>query len=283
MWGPTDIKPLFFCCVLLAFADIGQKENYLKRLTVAGSIIEYKFMEEKITQFENEPDSQQKNHLKSTLMASSEGCLLLIGIALILIYTFWLGIKLLLSPDESQVLVGLTAIELTFGRGAAMTFGYRFDLGNSTVIPICIIIETVYVLILYPLFVFSWRRLLVINWLKKTFERTQKAAETHKDKVQKYGVIGLFVFVWFPFWMTGPVVGSVIGFLLGLRLWLNMTVVLVGTYAAIFGWAFVLRKLHKQVASYSSYAAMVIMALLIFIFIVGHLLYRAFQESKNKT
>jgi uncharacterized membrane protein len=201
---------------------------------------------------------------------------------LILIYSFWLGIKLLLSPDESQLLIGLTAIELTFGRGLAMTFGYTEGLGHSTVIPICIIIETIYVLILYPLFVFSWRRLLVINWLKKTFERTQRAAETHKDKVQKYGVIGLFVFVWFPFWMTGPVVGSVIGFLLGLRLWINMAAVLAGTYAAIIGWAFVLRQFHKQVASYSSYAAMVLMALLVFVIIIVHLLYRAFHENKNK-
>ncbi len=240
-------------------------------------------MEEKTVQSENELNSQQNNQLKSTLLASPEGCLLLIGIALILIYSFWLGIKLLISPDESQVLVGLTATELTLGRGFAMTFGYTLGLGHSTVIPICMILETIYVLILYPLFVFSWRRLLVIKTLKNTFERIRKSAETHKDKVQKYGVIGLFAFVWFPFWMTGPVVGSVIGFLLGLRLWLNMTVVLAGTYAAIFGWAFVLRKLHKQVASYSSYAAMVLMALLIFIFIVGHLLYRAFHENKNKT
>jgi uncharacterized membrane protein len=240
-------------------------------------------MEENATQPESELNSQQENQLKSTLLASPEGSLLLIGIALTFIYMFWLGIKLLLSPDESQVLVGLTATELTLGRGFAMTFGYTLGLGHSTVIPICMILETIYVLIFYPLFVFSWRRLLVINWLKKTFERTQKAAETHKDKVQKYGVIGLFAFVWFPFWMTGPVVGSVIGFLLGLRLWLNMTVVLAGTYAAIIGWAFVLRQFHKQVASYSSYAAMVLIALLVFIFTVGHLLYKAFHENKNKT
>jgi uncharacterized membrane protein len=240
-------------------------------------------MEENATQTENELNSQQNNRFKSTLLASSEGSLLLIGIALAFIYTFWLGIKLLISPDESQVLVGLTATELTLGRGFAMTFGYTLGLGHRTVIPICMILETIYVLILYPLFVFSWRRLLVIKWLKKTFERTQRAAEIHKDKVQKYGVIGLFVFVWFPFWMTGPFIGSVIGFLLGLRLWLNMTVVLVGTYVAIFGWAFVLRKLHKQVASYSSYAAMVIIALLVFIFILGHLLYRTFHDNKDKT
>jgi uncharacterized membrane protein len=239
-------------------------------------------MDEETAQFENELNSQQKIQLKSSLMASPEGCLLLIGIALALIYTFWLGIKLLLSPDESQVLIGITATELMFGRAAAMAFGYTMGLGHKTVIPICMIIETILVLIFYPLFVFSWQHLLVIKWLKNILERIQKSAETHKDKIQKYGVVGLFAFVWFPFWMTGPVVGSVIGFLLGLRILLNLPVVLTGTYAAIVGWAYLLRHFHKQIASYSSYAAMVLMALLVFVIIIIHLLYRTFHENKNK-
>jgi uncharacterized membrane protein len=240
-------------------------------------------MVEKTEQPASEPNSEQRNQLKATLLTSSEGRLLLIGVALAFIYTFWLVVKLLFSPDESQVLIGITATELMFGRATAMAFGYSMDLGHNIVIPICIIIETILVLIFFPLFVFSWRHLLVIKSLKNMFERTQKAAEAHKDKVQRYGIIGLFVFVWFPFWMTGPVVGSVIGFLLGLRVWLNMTVVLAGTYAAIFGWAFFLRQLHEQVASYSSYAAMVLMALLVVIIILGHLLHRTLQENKNKT
>jgi len=214
-------------------------------------------------------------------LASSEGCLLLIGIALALIYTFWLGFKLLLLLDESQVLIGITATELMFGRAAAMEFGYTMGLGHKTVIPICMIIETILVLIFYPLFVFSWRHLLVIKWLKNILERIKKSAETHKDKIQKYGVAGLFAFVWFPFWMTGPVVGSVIGFLLGLRIRLNLSVVLTATYVAIVGWAYLLRHFHKQIASYSSYAAMVLMALLVFVIITVHLLYRTFHENKD--
>ncbi len=240
-------------------------------------------MGEKTEQPASELNSEQRNQLKATLLRSSEGRLLLIGVALAFIYTFWLGVKLLFSPEESQVLIGITATEIMFGRAASMTFGYSLGLGHSTVIPICIIIETILVLIFYPLFVFSWRHLLVIKWLKNIFERIHKAAETHKDKVQRYGIIGLFIFVWFPFWMTGPVVGCVIGFLLGLRVWLNITVVLTGTYAAIFGWAFFLRQFHDRVASYSSYAAMVIMPLLVIIIIVRHLLHRTPHENKNKT
>jgi len=220
-------------------------------------------------------NSEQRNQLKVNLLTSLEGRILLLGVALALVYTFWLSVKLLFFPEQSQLLVGITATELVFGRVAGMTFGYSMGLGNSTVIPICMIIETVVVLIFYPLFVFSWRHLLVFKWLKRIFERTRRVAEAHKDKVQRYGIIGLFVFVWCPFYMTGPVVGCVIGFLLGLRAWLNMTVVLAGTYVAIFGWAFFLRQLHEQIASYSSHAAMVLMTLLVIIFILGHLLHPA--------
>ena len=82
--------------------------------------------------------------------------------------------------------------------------------------------------------------------------------------------------------MTGPIVGCVIGFMLGLKTWLNMTVVLAGTYVAILGWALFLHQFHNQVASYSSYAAMVLIVLLIFIIIVGHLLHRKLHEKKQE-
>ena len=231
----------------------------------------------------SELNSEHGNQLKVGFLAIAEGRLLLAGVALALIYTFWLGIKFLLSPDESQILIGMTATEIMFGRAAGMAFGYSLGLEHITVIPVCMMIETVLVLIFYPLFVFSWRHLLVIKRLKKVFDRMHKSAERHKGTIQKYGIIGLFVFVWFPFWMTGPVVGCIIGFLLGLRVWLNITVVLAGTYAAIFGWAFFLRQLHERVASYGSYATMVLVALFVIIIIVGHFLYRTLHINNNKT
>ena len=78
-------------------------------------------------------------------------------------------------------------------------------------------------------------------------------------------MIGLLAFVCLPFWMTGPVVGCAIGFLLGLRTWVNLTVVLAGTYLAIGGWALLLRELHARVAEYSVFGPMVLMALIVLI------------------
>jgi len=230
----------------------------------------------------NRPDTEQENQAKVSLTATPEGRLFLVGVTLAFLFTFWLGINLLLTPEDSQIYIGMTATQVMFGRAASMAFGYSLGLGHSTVMPICMIIETILVFIFYPLFVFSWRHLVVLKWLKNTIERIQKAAEAHKGKIQKYGIIGLFVFVWFPFWMTGPVVGCVIGFMLGLRIRLNIPVVLAGTYAAIVGWAFFLKHFHDRVSSYNSYAAMILMILLVIIIIVGHLLYRTLHEHKNK-
>jgi uncharacterized membrane protein len=187
----------------------------------------------------------------------------------------------LTSPEDSQVLVGMTATQIMFGRALSMALGYRSGIGNSTIILVCIALETIIVLIFYPLFVLSLRHLLVVNWLNNIFERTRRSAEARKGIVQKYGIVGLFVFVWFPFWMTGPLVGCVIGYLLGLRVRLTIAAVLGGTYVAILGWAFFLRKFHDLVASYSSYAAMVLMTVLVIIIvIVGNLLHRTGQDKK---
>ena len=212
------------------------------------------------------------NGSRVALWTSPEGRVLLGGVFVALAYTVWLVVKVLLSPAESQFLIGMTATTLVFGRAAGLAFGYSVGLTHKTVIPITMVVETFHVLVFYPLFVFSWRHLLVLKPLNSVFERVHEAAEVHKGKIQRYGIIGLFAFVWFPFWMTGPVIGCVIGFLLGLPVWLNMVTVLTGTYVAIVGWAVFLRQVHEKVASYDPYAAMVLVFVLIAAILVGHFL-----------
>lgn len=226
-------------------------------------------------------DPEQKNQLKWTLLNSTEGGLLLIGVALAFSYILWLGITLLLSPEQFHAFLGTTTTELVFGRAAGMTVGYSLGLRNREVIPICAVIETVSVLIFYPLFVLAWEHLLVVRSLKNVFDRAHQAALTHRAKIQRYGLVGLFAFVWFPFWMTGPIVGSVIGFLLGLPVWLNMTIVLGATYAAIFTWALLLRHIHERAASHSAYAPVLLVLLVLVVVIAGRFLPPLLRKIKK--
>jgi hypothetical protein len=121
----------------------------------------------------------------------------------------------------------------------------------------------------------------VIKRLRATFLRIHSAAEAHKDRVQRYGVIGLFLFVWLPFWMTGPVVGCVIGFLLGLRTWVNMATVLAGTYAAILGWAFFLREFEEQLQVYGRYAGIIVVIAVGLFFFFLQRVHRRINGKKN--
>ena len=79
-------------------------------------------------------------------------------------------------------------------------------------------------LILYPLFVLSWNRLIDIGRLGPYLARVHASAESQQGWVRRFGIAGLFLFVFVPFWMTGPVVGAIIGFLLGLRTAVNLAI-----------------------------------------------------------
>ena len=237
--------------------------------------------EEEDNQPATEQTRQKTSRSKLILLTSAEGRLLLIGVAMAFLYTGWLGIKALVSPESSQELIGITVMCAVFGRAAGMAFGYSVGLGHWTVIVVSSLIETIFVLIFFPLFIFSWRRLLVFKRLKNLFDRIRKAAEARSKEVQRYGILGLFVFVWFPFWMTGPLVGAVIGFMLGLRVWLNITVVLFGTYVAIFCWAFFLHRFYEHVASYSPLTAVVTMIVLVAVIIAGHLLHQTSHNNRH--
>ena len=75
---------------------------------MAGNV-DIEAVEEKTEQPVNESKPEQNDLLKGTLLTSSEGRLLLTGVILAFIYIFWLGMKLLFSPEEFQLLIGITA------------------------------------------------------------------------------------------------------------------------------------------------------------------------------
>lgn len=207
-------------------------------------------------------------------LCTPEGRVLFAGLVLSVAGVAGVGFIWLWWPAFSQVLVAMTATNVLFGRAAAMSFGYAVGLDHVVVVPVNMFIETVLVLLFYPLFVLSWRHAAELPALGNVIRRIRKAAEDSQDKIRRYGKVGLFVFVWFPFWMTGPAVGCAIGFLLGLSTGVNLAIVLIGTYLAIGGWAILLRELHDKVAEYSAFGPMILVIVIILVVVAGHLLHR---------
>jgi len=189
-----------------------------------------------------------------TIFANTEGRMLVCGLALTGLMLLAFGIGWRLYPDRFLPYAIMTGLNLIIGREAGMSFGYASGFSHAQVVPLNVLVETIQVLVIYPLFVQSTRHLIKWRRLDSFITRIQHAAESGGGMVHKFGIAGLFVFVFAPFWMTGPVVGAIIGFLIGLRPWLNLGVVLGSTYIAIGVWALLLNELNDWAFAFNQYA-----------------------------
>jgi uncharacterized membrane protein len=213
------------------------------------------------------------------LLKTSEGRILSLGIAIAFLGLIVMGVVAFWSIPISRMIGTMSVANIIFGRAVSMSIGYAGGYSYAIVIAVNIWVETVLVLLFYPVFIFSIRKLVEFPRLKGFIERTQAAAEHHQSKVRRYGILGLFLFVWVPFWMTGPVVGSAIGYLLGFPAWLTLLVVLAGTYVAMATWAYVLFGIYSHAASFGPWAPILIIGLIILMIVASSWLNR--HEKKR--
>jgi uncharacterized membrane protein len=200
--------------------------------------------------------------------------MLIAGLVLTLLLLLGFGIGWTLLPESILQYAAMAGLNLLIGPGAGMSFGYASGMQHLQVVPLNMLVETLHVLVFYPLFVLGWRHLLDLPALKSFVARMHEAAEMRGDLVRKFGIAGLIVFVFVPFWMTGPVVGSIIGFLIGLRPWVNLALVLLTTYIAIGLWALLLNELNAWAATFDRLAPWALLLAIVLIAAAGHLLHR---------
>ena len=220
-----------------------------------------------------EPPAQEKRGLLKRMVSVPEGNVFIAGVLLAVLYMVAIFLSRYHAPDLSHRLLRMTGAHVFGGRAAGMTTGYTEHVPTWIVLVGNMVIETFMVLLCYPLFVFSYHKLIVIRPLEDAMQRIHETARAHQRRIVKYGVPGLLLFVWFPFWMTGPVVGAIIGFLIGLRPLVNLPVVLCGTYLAILGWGFLLGKLHGTLRELGPYVPIVFVGFIFLLVISLHIRY----------
>ncbi len=196
-------------------------------------------------------------------MLSQEGKILTVGVLLSLCYLGAIAGTYAFSVDDANNLLVMTVTNFFFGRAAGISYGFSVGFSDLLVMSANIIIELVTVLLVYPLFVLSWKKSLDIAWLKEFTSKMQAQRTKYSAFFEKYGKYGLFLFVWFPFWMTGPVVGSIIGFLIGIKHHQTMFIVLTGTSLAIVVWTYFLKEVMFLLEQLSAYAPHVLLGVFI--------------------
>lgn len=206
------------------------------------------------------------------LYESPPGRLLLAGLLIGFVYAIFLLTYLIVNPEFAQHLWVMTVTHVMFGRAAGISYGYTVPINANWIILINMLIESVIVMLVFPFFVFGLKKLKRFDYLHRTLRKIEVAAYKNKKFIKRYGLVGLFAFVCFPFWMTGPLVGAFIGHLLGFTIVLNMTVVLSGTFLAIVGWSFILYNVTEKISEFSTLAPFFLLMVLVALAVSGNLI-----------
>jgi len=198
-------------------------------------------------------------------ISSQEGKIFLAGITLFFTYLISIAVLYLLSVEDAKNLLVMSVTNLFFGRAAGISYGFTVAFSDTFIIIMNIAIELITVMIIYPLFVLSWNKSLKIDFLRGFFINVKKQRIKYKSFFDKYGKYGLFIFVWFPFWMTGPVVGAIVGFLIGIKHYYTMAIVLFGTSLAIVIWTYFLKEVIVLLNQLSAHSAYIVLGLFLLI------------------
>ena len=214
-----------------------------------------------------------------SVRVTAEIHMLRIGLVLAVLMVVAFGIGWVFFRELTLIFAAMTGLNWLIGRAAGMSFGYASNLSHAAVIPANMVIETIQVLLVYPLFVLSAENLLNLPRLRPIVKRLRTTAEARRGAVSHFGIAGLFIFVFMPFWMTGPAVGSIIGFLIGIRPWVNIAVVLSSTYVAICLWGLLLNELNEWASTFGHLAPFALV-LAIILLVLGARVHRRVRSKR---
>jgi uncharacterized membrane protein len=170
---------------------------------------------------------------------SVEESVLRLGGCLVILWLVVCNVLVRRAPQYCVGILWAAGYHFLGGRAAGISAGLGAELPGWVVAVETFAVEVTLVCLFYPLAIYSYERGARRWFTGGTIEATIDAARTSHGKVGRWGVVGIVFFVWFPLYMTGPLVGAVVGYLVGLRPWVTLTAVWVGTALAIVSWVFV--------------------------------------------
>jgi len=207
-----------------------------------------------------------KEFLKK-LFFTQEGLILLLSILITVCVSFFIISYYFIDPSFANKATGIIFTNIFVGRVPALSLGYAAKMSHFEVITLNIAAEMILVTLLYSLFVFSYKGILKIKALEDFFIKVENKKDQHQEGFEKYGKLGLFIFVFIPFWMTGPIVGSIIGFLIGMKHFAVIFIVFLALIVSISLWGLFLQEIIDFVISFDVRLLWLLILIVILVFI----------------
>jgi len=202
--------------------------------------------------------------------------ILLLGLVLATLTGIYFLYLLFTDPGLYKVLSSTAIIHIMGGRALGIVTCLSADISLFYTILYNFFLEVVIVLIAYGIVVLVMRNIIQPKLFDSAVRQAELTAQSQKTKIKKYGSIGLFLFVMFPFFMTGPVIGAIIGYLLNYRAINNFLIVFSGTLASIMIYALIGNNIINFINQYIHIDVLkkwggIIIAVLIVVFLIYHL------------
>ena len=213
--------------------------------------------------------------------------ILFLGLVLTALTGIYFLYLLFTDPGLYKVLSSTAIIHILGGRALGIVTCLSAGISLFYTISYNFFLEVVIVLIAYGIVVLVMRNIIQPKLFDSAVRQAELTAQSQKTKIKKYGSIGLFLFVMFPFFMTGPVIGAIIGYLLNYRAINNFLIVFSGTLVSIMIYALIGNNIINFINQYIHIDVLkkwggIIIAVLIVFFLIYHLkTVKAFLYSGN--
>ena len=233
------------------------------------------------------PDMKKLAYLVRRRFDLIEVKILLTGLIALLFLGLYLTYLLFTNHGLYRTLSSTAIIHLMGGRALGIATCLSADLSLPYTIIYNFYIEIVIVLIAYGIVVLIMRNVIQPKLLRSAVRQAELTAQSQKTKIKKFGAIGLFVFVLFPFFMTGPLVGSIIGYLLNYKAINNFLIVFGGTLTSIVAYALIGNNVFKFINQFIHIEIVkkwgaIIIGVLILIFLIYHIgTVKAYLDSED--
>ncbi len=168
-----------------------------------------------------------------------------IGLVLLFIEICIVIVLFVLKSSLALKLVSMVTAFHIGGRLAIIGAGLEFNFSTATIILIILTYLTAFLLIMLSVIGFLWVKAKEFKLFKKFVETRMKKAEKRAEKMKKWSWIGIVVFVWMPFPMTGAIMGFLIARAEGYKTMPSLTIAIPSMWVGVVCWTIWFDGLYK--------------------------------------